>query len=81
VASGSNGAISPLGTLALVVAGGMFALMATWLGSNGWAIWLGTVSGACADSLLSWGEERYRWGNDWTNFMATLVGGAISLAV
>lgn len=82
VASGSNGAISTLGTLTLVLAGGIFALLATWLGFNGWAIWLGAVSGACADSLLSWGEERYLWwGNDWTNFMATLVGGAVSLAV
>lgn len=82
VASGTNGAISPLGTLALVVAGGTFALLAAILGFGLLGVWAGSIAGALADTILSWGEERYPWwGNDITNFLATLVGGAFSLAV
>lgn len=80
VEGGTNAAISLPGTLALIVGAGLFAPWAGWLGVSGWAVLLGGIGGALADTLLGLLEDHFPWWpNDLTNFLATTVGGFIAL--
>lgn len=81
VESGTNAAVSGLGTLAL----GLGALwMAPWafaLGLPAGPVVLGGVAGAMWDTLLGLLEDRHPWwSNDLTNLLATSLGGFVAWA-
>jgi uncharacterized protein (TIGR00297 family) len=83
---GTDGAVSLLGTLAgcvgaaTVVAVGIWSMGLTL--REGLAAFLGGVAGLIFDSFLGATVERRGWlGNDWVNFLSTIVGGAVAWAV
>jgi len=84
VAPGTDGAITPLGTLVgvaaavLVVAGGVWA-MALGIGSAAIAL-VAAILGLLFDSLLGATWERKGWiGNDLVNFTSTLFAAVLAL--
>lgn len=80
VESGTNAAVSLLGTLALIVGALLFAPWAAWLGVAAWPVVVAGVVGAFADTLLGLVEDRFEWWtNDLTNLLATTVGGGVAL--
>lgn len=82
VESGTNAAVSGIGTLALVLGAFWMAPWAFVLGIPAGPVVLGGVAGAVWDSLLGLLEDRYRWwGNDLTNLLATGLGGFVAWAV
>ncbi len=83
---GTDGAVSLTGTLAgsiaaaLVVAVGIWSMGLTL--REGLAAFLGGVAGLVFDSFLGATVERRGWiGNDWVNFLSTIVGGAVAWAL
>lgn len=82
VESGTNAAISLNGTLALVIGALIFVPWAVWLEVPALPVVAGGIAGALADTLLGLAEDRLDpWTNDWTNLLATTVGGLIALLV
>ncbi len=80
VPSGTNAAISGLGTIALLGGALLFAPWAIWLGVPVLAVVAGGVAGAMADTVLGLWEDRYTWwSNDLTNLLATTTGGLVAL--
>lgn len=80
VESGTNAAVSLLGTLALVAGALLFAPWAVWLGVAVWPVVVAGVAGALADTLLGLTEDQFEWWtNDLTNLLATTVGGGVAL--
>lgn len=80
VESGTNAAISGPGTLALLVGALVFAPWAVWLEAPVWAVVLGGLAGALADTLLGLGEDQVPWwSNDLTNLLATTLGGLVAV--
>ena len=86
VAPGTDGAVSLTGTLtgsiaaALVVAVGIWSMGQTL--REGLAAFLGGIAGLIFDSFLGATVERRGWiGNDWVNFLSTIVGGAVAWAL
>jgi uncharacterized protein (TIGR00297 family) len=77
VKSGTNAAVSPRGSTALVLAALAFAAFSPLFGVRPLPVFVGGVTGAVADTLIGlWLEERYpRFTNDHTNALATLIGG------
>jgi len=77
VQSGTNAAVSPWGSLALVLTALAVAAFAPLLGARAVPVFVGGVVGAVADTLIGLlFEERYpRFSNDHTNALATLIGG------
>lgn len=79
VESGTNAAVSLRGTIALIAGALIFAPWAVWLGVPVWAVVVGGIVGALADTLLGLIEDRLEWWtNDLTNFLATASGGLIT---
>jgi uncharacterized protein (TIGR00297 family) len=83
VEPGTDGAVSLLGTLAGGGCAGLVAAVGVW--STGLTMWeglaalTGGVVGLLFDSLLGATVERRGWiGNDWVNFLSTLVGGLVA---
>ncbi len=80
VESGTNAAISGPGTLALLGGALLFAPWAAWLEAPVWAVVLGGITGALADTLLGLGEDQLPWwSNDLTNLLATTLGGLVAI--
>jgi len=76
VESGTNAAVSGLGTLALLGGALLFAPWAVWLKAPVVAVVVGGAAGALADTVLGLLEDRLAWwGNDLTNLLATTLGG------
>lgn len=80
VESGTNAAVSPKGTLALVVGA---LILVPWTGQlevPAYAVLVGGIAGALADTLLGLLEDRFDWWtNDLTNLLATATGGLIAV--
>jgi uncharacterized protein (TIGR00297 family) len=82
VESGTNAAVSGLGTLALLGGALLFIPWALWLEVPFLAVTLGGISGALADTLLGLCEDRWDWwSNDLTNLLASALGGLLALAI
>ena len=83
VPPGTNAAVSPQGTLALLLTAGGMALAAPLFAAPPGAVFAGAVAGAFADTLVGLLlEERLAfWSNDLTNATATLVGAGVALAL
>jgi len=80
VESGTNAAVSVLGTLALITGTLLFAPWSWWLGVPIFPVIIGGIAGAFADTLLGLVEDRLSWWtNDLTNFLATTVGGFVAM--
>lgn len=76
VESGTNAAVSGLGTLALLGGALLFAPWAVWLEAPVVAVVVGGAAGALADTVLGLLEDRLAWwSNDLTNLLATTLGG------
>ncbi len=82
VPAGTNAAVSPRGSLALVLAALAVALAARPWAPAG-AVFAGGVAGAVADTLVGLLlEERLEgWTNDLTNLAGTLTGALVALAL
>jgi hypothetical protein len=83
VDAGTDGAVSLLGTLAGAVAAGVVVAMGGWsMGltvREGVAAFVGGLVGLLFDSLLGATVERRGWvGNDWVNFLSTVMGGVVA---
>jgi uncharacterized protein (TIGR00297 family) len=82
VKTGTNAAISLVGTLGLIVGAMIFGLVGLGLGQPVWPVALGGIAGAFADTLLGLLEDRFEgWSNDLTNLLATTLGGLLALAL
>lgn len=82
VESGTNAAISGLGTLALLGGAVLFVPWAVWLEVPIAGVVLGGVAGALADTLLGLCEDRWAcWNNDLTNLLATTLGGLVAVCL
>ena len=86
VDSGTDGAVSLLGTVAGSVAAALVVAIGSWsLGltlRDGSAAFTGGLAGLFFDSLLGATLERRGWlGNDWVNFLSTVVGGLVAWTV
>lgn len=80
VESGTNAAMSPAGTAALVVGALLFVPWAVWLEVSLLSVVAAGIVGAFADTLLGLLEDRLEWWtNDLTNFLATATGGLVAL--
>ena len=83
VPPGTDGAISAPGTIAGLVAAGVTALLALWLGLVGPGaavmVWGAAFLGTVADSLV--GTFAPRVGNELTNVFCTLVAALIALSL
>jgi uncharacterized protein (TIGR00297 family) len=83
---GTDGAVSLTGTLAGSIAAALVVTVGIWsMGltlREGLAAFLGGVAGLIFDSFLGATVERRGWiGNDWVNFLSTIVGGAVAWAL
>ena len=83
---GTDGAISPAGTLAGIVAAAIVAALGTLALSGDWTIFAvscaGGIFGLLFDSLLGATIERRGWlNNDAVNFLSTASAAAFALAV
>jgi uncharacterized protein (TIGR00297 family) len=84
VPTGTDGAVSLVGTVAGVLAAGIVSLVCVLGGLLSWQ-WLGISAGAAvmgmiADSFLgAWLERRQLVNNDSVNFLSTLVAALIAL--
>jgi uncharacterized protein (TIGR00297 family) len=83
---GTDGAVSPAGTLAGLIAAGAVAGIGTWALRGGWAMfWIsgaGAVFGLFFDSLLGATLERRGWlNNDGVNFLSTGSAAGFALAL
>lgn len=82
VESGTNAAVSGLGSLALVLGAFWLAPWAFALGLPAGPVVLGGIAGAAWDTVLGLLEDRYRWwSNDLTNLLASSLGGCVAWAV
>jgi uncharacterized protein (TIGR00297 family) len=82
VESGTNAAVSGLGTLALGLGAFWIAPWAFALGLPAGPVVLGGIAGAMWDTLLGLLEDRYPWwSNDLTNLLATSLGGCVAWAL
>jgi uncharacterized protein (TIGR00297 family) len=86
VEAGTDGAVSLLGRAAVCLGGGWVVgvgMGAMELGvTDGLAAWVGGVAGLWFDSVLGATVERKGWlGNDLVNFLSTVVGGLVALAL
>ncbi len=83
---GTDGAVSPLGTLAGVLGALLVALAARPVLGLPWAyLWLGAgcgVAGMFFDSLLGQLAERRGWlNNDAVNFLSTVFAAGLALSL
>lgn len=83
---GMDGAVTLVGTLAGVVAGGLVMLMGQWSLrldiEAGFVALIAGITGLFFDSLLGATVERQGWlGNDLVNFSSTLAAGAVALSL
>jgi len=82
VESGTNAAVSGIGTLALGLGAFWMAPWAFALGVPAGPVVLGGIAGAMWDTVLGLLEDRYRWwSNDLTNLLASALGGCVAWAV
>ncbi len=80
VPSGTNGAISLRGSIALVLGAGIYGGFAWLLSVPPVAIILGGIVGAVVDTILGIPEDKYDWWtNDLTNFLCCSSGGLVAL--
>jgi len=80
VESGTNAAVSGLGTLALLGGALFFVPWAVWLEVSALAVVLGGIAGALADTLLGLCEDRWAWWpNNLTNLLASTLGGLLGV--
>ena len=83
---GTDGAISPVGTLAGIVAAGIVAIAGAFALHGGpamfWVSWAGGVFGLFFDSLLGATLERRGWlNNDAVNFLSTASAAVVAVAM
>jgi uncharacterized protein (TIGR00297 family) len=83
---GTDGAISPGGTLAGIVAAGLVAAAGAWATNGGWLTlnlsWSAGVFGLFFDSLLGATLERRGWlNNDAVNFLSTASASGFALGL
>jgi uncharacterized protein (TIGR00297 family) len=83
---GTDGAVSPAGTLAGVASAGLVAVAGSVAMHGGpamvWISWSGGVFGLFFDSLLGATFERRGWlNNDMVNFLSTAGAAAFAFAV
>jgi uncharacterized protein (TIGR00297 family) len=84
VPAGTDGGVSPAGTLAGIVAATLVSLVCVFTGLLPWR-WFGiavsaATAGMLADSYLGASLERRRWlNNNTVNFLSTLVAAGVAL--
>jgi len=86
VPAGTNGGVTPLGTIAGILAGCIVGAASSAFGVLPWGVVLTTAAaataGMVADSYLGATFEQRRWlNNDSVNFLSTAVAAAIALLI